>query len=81
MGKLSEFRKARPTSSLTGEVMIKANDIEVLFGNNTYVVRFVDEQIHILIPALGMDEYWGDSYLGENEKQTIVNLALSSLVV
>jgi hypothetical protein len=50
MGKLSEFRKARPTSSLTGEVMIKANDIEVLFGNNTYVVRFVDEQIHILIP-------------------------------
>ena len=73
MGKLSEFRKARPTSSLTGEVMIKANDIEVLFGNNTYVVRFVDEQIHILIPALGMDEYWGDSYLGENEKQTIQN--------
>jgi hypothetical protein len=25
------------------------NDIEVFFGNNTYLVRFVDETIHIAI--------------------------------
>ena len=60
--------------------MIKANDIEVLYENNTYLVRFVDGDTHILIPALGTD-YEGDGLLGENQKIDILNLALSSLVV
>jgi len=79
MGKPNEFRKARPTSSLTGEVMIKANDIEVRYENNTYLVRFVDDSIHILMPALG--DYYADSILDAGARTDITNLALSSLVV
>jgi hypothetical protein len=63
------------------EVMTKENDLEVRYQNNTYLVRFVDEEIHILIPALSMTVYAGDDYLEEKAKKEIVNLALSSLVV
>jgi|HubBroStandDraft_6_1064221.scaffolds.fasta_scaffold291529_2 hypothetical protein len=57
-----------------------SQDIEVMHGNNTYLVRFVDGQTHILMPALGMDCYAGDAYLDEGEKQYIVALALNTLV-
>jgi hypothetical protein len=56
------------------------NDIEVKYENNTYLVRYDGDDIHILIPAICPNSYAGDHYLGESEKEDIIALALNVLV-
>jgi hypothetical protein len=76
-GSVPQPSKIPPSQPLPDEALM--NDIEVMYENNIYLVRFEDEKIHILIPALGSDWYGGDHYLGAGEKADIVALALNTL--